>query len=158
MASVSLTPDGALTALATCGTISRAGGTRESMIDQRDPTEAPDPAETRPAAMCVGLGHVLVYGNPAFVATFGRESVGLPAREALIDLPSAAFDLLDTVLRQGRPLARWIRIAGEEWRLTVAPRVEAGTAEVYGVSFHLRARSDVPVLAAQAPAGLSTSA
>ncbi len=126
------------------------------MTDQRDQSEAPaDTAEMRPAAMCVGAGHVVVYGNAAFVAAFGPEAVGLPAREALIDLPSAAFDLLDAVLHQGRPLARWIRIAGDEWRLTAIPRVEFGTEEVYGVSFHLRARSDVPVLAARTPSDLS---
>ncbi len=117
------------------------------MID-REATEGT--ALKRPAAMCLGPGHILVYGNPAFVAAFGRESVGLPAREALICLPGAAFDLLDAVFIQGRPLARWIRMAGEDWRLTAMPRTEMGTGDVYGVSFHLRARSDVPVIAAPA--------
>jgi len=36
--------------------------------------------------------------------------------------------------------------------MTVAPRVDPGNGEVYGVAFHLRARSDVPVIATQLPA------
>jgi hypothetical protein len=95
--------------------------------------------------MCRGPGHVVVYGNPAFVATFGALAVGMPARESLVELPAGAFALLDAVLERGIPLARWIRIAGEDWRMTVAPRLDPGTGEVYGVRFHLRARSDVPV-------------
>jgi hypothetical protein len=102
---------------------------------------------TRPAGMCAGPGHIVVYGNPAFVAAFGAQSVGLPAREGMLGLPAEAFDLLDAVLREGRPLARWIRRAGEDWRLTVTPRIDFETDEPYGVSFHLRARSDLPVLA-----------
>jgi hypothetical protein len=31
-------------------------------------------------------------------------------------------------------------LGGEDWRLTVAPRVDPGTAQVYGVHFHLRRR------------------
>jgi hypothetical protein len=72
----------------------------------------------------------------------------LPARESLVDLPPAAFALLDAVLARGKPLARWIRFAGEDWRMTVAPRTDP-TGEVYGVAFHLRARSDVPAIAAE---------
>jgi hypothetical protein len=36
--------------------------------------------------------------------------------------------------------------------MTVTPRVDPGNGEVYGVAFHLRARSDVPVIATQLPA------
>ena len=50
--------------------------------------------------------------------------------------------------RPGRPLARWIRRDDEDWRLTAAPRVDPETAETYGVAFHLRARSDMPILRA----------
>ena len=101
----------------------------------------------RPAAFCFGAGHVVVHGNPAFISVFGEAVVGLPAREILIDLPGAAFELMDAVLDGGKPLATWIPGADEDWRLTVAPRVDPETGETYGVSFHLRARSDVPILA-----------
>jgi hypothetical protein len=90
-----------------------------------------------------------VYGNPAFVAAYGAIAVGLPARESLLDLPPRAFALLDAVLTRGKPLARWIQIGGEDWRLTVAPRADPGTGQTYGVAFHLRARSDVPVVASE---------
>jgi hypothetical protein len=103
---------------------------------------------TRPAAFCYGRGHVVMHGNPALLATFGEAAVGLPAREALVGLPAEAFALMDAVLAAGRPLARWIRRGGAEWRMTVAPRIDPDTAEVYGVTIHLRERSDVPVLRA----------
>jgi PAS domain-containing protein len=102
--------------------------------------------ETRPAGMTVGPGHVVVYGNPAFRAIFGEAAVGLPARESMLDLPADAFALLDTVLETGRPLARWIRRDGREWRLTAIPRREPGSDDVFGVAFHLRERDDLPVL------------
>jgi hypothetical protein len=102
--------------------------------------------ETRPAAMAVGPGHVVVYGNPAFRSIFGEGAVGLPARESMLDLPADSFALLDTVLASGRPLARWIRRDDGEWRLTAIPRREPGSDEVFGVAFHLRARDDLPVL------------
>jgi hypothetical protein len=103
-------------------------------------------APARPAAFCFGAGHMVMHGNAAFRAAFGERAVGLPAREVLLDLPSEAFDLLDAVFAAGRPLARWIRRGAEEWRLTAAPRVDPETNEVYGVLFHLRARSDLPVV------------
>jgi hypothetical protein len=99
----------------------------------------------RPAAICLGPGHVVVHGNPAFLESFGPAAVGLPAREVLLDLPAGAFELMDDVLNEGRPLAGWLTLAGGDWRLTVAPRRDPETDEVYGVMFHLRARSDVPV-------------
>ncbi|MBP1704953.1 MAG: hypothetical protein H6Q36_692 [Chloroflexi bacterium] len=100
----------------------------------------------RPAAFCAGPGHVVVHGNQDFRSAFGPGCVGIPAREGLLDLPAEAFDLLDLVLAQGRPLARWITRDGGEWRITAAPRLDPETGEVYGVAFHLRARSDVPVV------------
>jgi hypothetical protein len=103
----------------------------------------------RPAAFCVGSGHLVVHGNEAFLATFGRRCVGMPLREAAVDLPSSAFEVLDAVLSQGRPLARWIEIHGEPWRLTAAPRVDPETAEIYGVRVHLRERSDQPIVDAR---------
>lgn len=107
----------------------------------------PSPHERRPAALLYGPAHVVMHGNPAFRVAFGEDAIGMPAREALVDLPAEAFDLLDAVLGRGRPLARWIRrkSGGEDWRLTAAPRVEPDSHEVYGVTMHLRARSDVPI-------------
>jgi hypothetical protein len=101
----------------------------------------------RPAAFCFGPGHVVMHGNPAFVAAFGRTAVGLPAREILIDLPGAAFEVMDAVYERGKPLATWLPGSDEDWRLTVAPRVDPEMHETYGVTFHLRARSDMPILA-----------
>lgn len=103
-------------------------------------------AAPRPAGMCLGSGHLVVYGNPAFVAIFGQQCVGMPARETMLSLPSEAFDLLDAVLREGRPLARWIAIGGDDWRMTAIPRLDFETSRAYGVSFHLRRRSDLPVI------------
>jgi hypothetical protein len=102
-------------------------------------------SETRPAGIAHGPGHVVVYGNPAFRAAFGEIAVGLPARETMLDLSGAAFDLLDRVYAEGRPLARWISRAGASWRLTAIPRRDVETGEVFGVAFHLRARDDLPV-------------
>ena len=122
------------------------------MIPWRTPDDDPagssrsSGARTRPAGLCAGTGHIVVYGNPAFVSAFGEQSVGLPAREGLVGLPAEAFALLDAVLRGGRPLARWITREGDDWRLTAMPRFDPETQEPYGVAFHLRARSDLPVL------------
>ena len=101
----------------------------------------------RPAGIAMGHGHVVVYGNPAFRSMFGSAAVGLPARESLVDLPPAAFGLLDAVLSEGRPLARWIERADGSWRLTAIPRRDPETGEVYGLAFHLRARADLPIVA-----------
>ena len=95
--------------------------------------------------MCLGAGHRVVYGNPAFVAAFGERAIGMPAREGLVSLPGAAFAALDAAFGRRRPVARWIQWSGEEWRLTVAPRTDVESGDVYGVSFHLRAREDKPV-------------
>ena len=96
----------------------------------------------------MGHGHVVVYGNPAFRRMFGSGSVGLPARESMLGLPHDAFELLDAVLREGRPLARWIDRDDGPWRLTAVPRRDPETGDVGGLAFHLRARSDVPIVAA----------
>jgi hypothetical protein len=102
-----------------------------------------DVGGSRPAAMCSGPGHVIRYGNPAFVAVFGHACLGLPARESLLALPTSAFLLLDAVLTRGRPYSRWIRLSNVEWRMTAVPRIDIGTGETYGVSFHLRSRHDL---------------
>ncbi len=100
----------------------------------------------RPAGFASGPGHVVVYGNLAFRTMFDDAVVGLPARETLVDLPAEAFDLLDAVYREARPLARWVGRADGDWRLTAIPRRDPETGVVYGVAFHLRARGDLPVL------------
>ncbi len=102
--------------------------------------------QTRPAGICAGLGHVLIYGNPAFHSQFGSRCIGMPAREVMVDLPESAFALFDAVLERGRPLARWIERDGRDWRLTAMPRRDPATDAVDGVAFHLRAREDVPVV------------
>jgi hypothetical protein len=101
----------------------------------------------RPAAFCFGRAHVVMHGNEALIHRFGA-CVGLPAREGLVGLPANAFSVMDAVLDRGRPLATWIRFDDEEWRLTVAPRIDPENAETYGVTIYLRARSD--------PAGKAT--
>jgi hypothetical protein len=106
------------------------------------------PPETRPAGLCTGPGHLVVYGNPAFRRRFGAGSIGMPAREVMLDLPDAAFALLDAVLVDGRAWARWIQCDGQDWRMTATPRRDPMTHQVYGVAFHLRARSDLPVVTA----------
>jgi hypothetical protein len=101
--------------------------------------------QTRPAGICAGPGHVLIYGNPAFHAQFGARCIGMPAREVMVDLPETAFALFDAVLERGRPLARWIEREGQDWRLTAMPRRDPGTESVDGIAFHLRPREDIPV-------------
>jgi hypothetical protein len=104
------------------------------------------PPQTRPAGICAGPGHVVIYGNPAFHAQFGSRCIGMPAREVMVDLPETAFALLDAVLEGGRPLARWVQRGGEQWRLTATPRRDPDTETIDGVAFHLRARDDLPVV------------
>jgi len=91
-----------------------------------------------PAALHYGPGHVVVHGNQAFLDTFGRECLGLPAREALVLLPHEAFEVMDAVFERGRPLGRWITTPRGRWRLTVIDRRDPETGEVYGVASHLR--------------------
>jgi len=94
-------------------------------------------AEQQPVALLYGPGQRIVHGNPAFVAEFGKGTVGLPAREALPDLPPFVFEVVDRVLDAGRPLACSLDIAGERRRLTVAPRLDPETGEIYGVAIRL---------------------
>ena len=102
--------------------------------------------QTRPAGICAGPGHVLIYGNPAFHAQFGARCIGMPAREVMVDLPETAFALFDAVLERGRPLARWIERDGHDWRLTAMPRRDPATESVDGIAFHLRPRDDMPIV------------
>jgi hypothetical protein len=119
------------------------------MGEPHPPAEGPDPDlpafARRPAGFASGPGHVVVYGNLAFRRMFGDEAVGLPARESMLGLPGEAFALLDAVLGEGRPLARWVERPEGTWRLTAVPRRDPESGEVYGIAFHLRARTDLPV-------------
>jgi hypothetical protein len=89
-----------------------------------------------PAAFHLGPGHVIVYATPAFLVAFGSTCLGLPAREALLDLPPAAFTLMDRVLREGRSLACRIETPHGEQRLVVVPRRDPD-GETYGVATHI---------------------
>jgi hypothetical protein len=79
-----------------------------------------------------------VHGNDAFIESFGRGSIGQPAREAMLDLPAAAFELMDLVYRHGKPLACRIDTPVGERRLVVAARTDPDTGETYGVTTHLK--------------------
>jgi PAS domain-containing protein len=78
-----------------------------------------------------------MYANPAFQAEFGTSCLGQPAREVMIQLPHDAFEVMDLVLRDGKPLARRIQTMRGERRIVVAPRTDPETGEIYGVVSHL---------------------
>lgn len=99
--------------------------------------EPPLPATGHPAAFHYGPGHIVMYANPAFQAAFGTRCLGQPAREVMVTLPPEAFDVMDRVLRGGKPLARRIRVGDADRRIVVAPRTDPETGEVYGVVTHL---------------------
>jgi hypothetical protein len=105
----------------------------------------------RPAAICAGPGHIVVYANPGFVDSFGPVSVGLPAREGILGLGRDAFDLLDAVYRNARPLGRWVERSGVEWRMTATPRRDPDTDQISGVAFNLRERTDLPLPSTDPP-------
>ena len=107
------------------------------MSDAVDP--AVRTAVPSPAAFHFGPAHVIMHGNPAFLAAYGQASVGMPAREAMTELPRAAFELMDRVYREGRPLARRLALPNGERRLVVVPRTDPETGETYGVTTHVRA-------------------
>lgn len=97
-------------------------------------------ASPSPAAFHYGPAHLIMHGNAAFLATFGRGSLGMPAREVMTELPRSAFELMDRVYREGRPLARRLALPGGEHRLVVVPRTDPESGDVYGVTTHLRAQ------------------
>jgi hypothetical protein len=102
-------------------------------------TRLPHPdTSPSPAAFHYGAGHMIVHGNSAFIEVFGATSVGLPAREALVGLPTQAFELMDRVYKSGKPLAMRIKTPWGERRLVVAVRRDPETGETYGVTTHLR--------------------
>jgi len=91
------------------------------------------------AAFLDGLAHVIRWANPPFLALFGDAVTGLPAREAMPGLGAAGFEVMDRVLREGRPLARRVAAPRGPLRLVAVPRRDIETGEVYGVTIHLRA-------------------
>ena len=115
----------------------RGGRRRCGMSDTVDPgvTTTTPPS---PAAFHYGAAHLIMHGNAAFFAIFGRRSLGMPAREVMTELPRAAFELMDRVYREGRPLARRLALPDGEHRLVVVPRKDPETGETYGVTTHLR--------------------
>jgi hypothetical protein len=94
-------------------------------------------AASHAGAFHYGPGHLVMYANPAFEAEFGPSCLGQPAREVMLDLPAAAFEVMDLVYRNGKPLARTIHVRGGARRIVVAPRVDPESGEVYGVVTHL---------------------
>jgi hypothetical protein len=99
----------------------------------------------QPVALLYGRGRLIVHANPAFVVEFGAACLGLPASEALPDWPRRAFDVIDRAFDTSRPLAAWISVAGARRRLTVAPRLDVETGEVYGVAIRLAADEATPI-------------
>ena len=95
-----------------------------------------------PAAFHDGPAHIIRWANPLFLALFGEGVVGLPAREAMTDLGRPGFELMDRVLREGRPLARRVAAPSGPLRLVAVPRVDIETGETYGVTTHLREPSE----------------
>jgi hypothetical protein len=104
------------------------------------PEARPGPARPTPAAFHYGPAHVIVHGNDPFLDLFGVRTVGMPAREAMTSLPREAFDLMDQVYREGRPLAREVGTPSGSRRLVVVPRRDPETGETYGIATHLRPR------------------
>jgi hypothetical protein len=101
----------------------------------------------QPVALLYGPGHRIVHANPAFVAEFGDGGsipVGVPASEALVDIPRLILEVAERVLASGRPLATWVVVRGTRRRLTVAPRTDPETGEVYGVALRLAAAEERP--------------
>ena len=91
-----------------------------------------------PAAFHYGPGHMIIHGNATFLDEFGIACLGQPAREALVGLPTEAFELMDRVYGGGRPLAQRITTANGDRRLVVAPRSDPDTGLTYGVASHIR--------------------
>ena len=85
------------------------------------------------------------------MSSFGAHCLGMPAREVMIGVPSAAFAVFDVALSEGRAVAAWVRLGDEDWRVTVKPRLDPETGEPYGVAFHLRARSDIGAVREASP-------
>ncbi|HET9681586.1 MAG TPA: hypothetical protein VFP19_06055 [Candidatus Limnocylindrales bacterium] len=94
-------------------------------------------AAQQPAALLYGPAHKIVHANAAFVAEFGLVPIGVPAAEALLDLPPVVLQVVERAIAERRPLATWVDVHGTRRRLTVAPRADIETGEVYGVALGL---------------------
>ena len=98
----------------------------------------PEPSgPQQPVALLYGPGHRVVHANAAFVAEFGTLPIGVPASEALLDFPPRVLEVVERSMSTGRPLATTVEIRGVRRRLTVAPRTDPETGEVYGVAIRL---------------------
>jgi hypothetical protein len=100
------------------------------------PSTSRTPAQ-QPVALLYRRGRLIVHGNPAFIAEFGAGCLGLPASEALPAWPHRVFEILDRAFDTGRPVAAWVSIDGARRRITVAPRADVETGEIYGVAIRL---------------------
>ena len=116
-----------------CGPVRGSSGTRTAL-----------PRTPQPVALLYGRGRLIVHANPAFVVEFGATCLGLPAAEALPSWPRRAFEVIDRAWDAGRPLATWVSVAGRRRRLTVAPRTDAESGEIYGVAISLAEEEAAP--------------
>jgi hypothetical protein len=103
----------------------------------RSRSAAPPRRAQQPGALLYEPGHRIVHANAAFVAEFGVIPIGMPAAEALVDVPPVVFKIVERVIASGRPVATWLEVRGTRRRLTVAPRSDIETGEVYGVALGL---------------------
>jgi hypothetical protein len=55
----------------------------------------------------------------------------------MVDVPPRLFEVVDKVYQDGKPLACWLDVGGERRRLTVTPRRDPETTEIYGVAIRL---------------------
>jgi hypothetical protein len=109
-----------------------------------EPTTRQLDAQPQPAALAYGPGHLLVHANPAFKAAYGSAVEGLPAAEALLGWPPAAFALLDLAYREGRALAYAVTLQGRARRLVMAPLRDVESGEVYGLRVHVTEPKPAP--------------
>jgi hypothetical protein len=96
-------------------------------------------AAQQPVALLYGPGHRIVHANAAFVAEFGAVPIGVPASEALVEFPARVLEVVERAMASGKPLATRVDIRGIPRRLTVAPRADPETGEIYGVAIRLAA-------------------
>ena len=102
---------------------------------------------SRPAGLCTGAGsHArLRQPRPEGRLRVRRDRPARPRRDRRATVRRRSTCSMPCTVA-ARPLACWITRDGEDWRLTAAPRKDPETGEVYGVAFHLRERSDLPVV------------
>ena len=123
-----------------------AGGSRRSRParsagsgDGRHRGSCRHPRRAQPGRVPLRAAHLIMHGNGAFLARSATRPSACPPGRSMTDLPREAFELMDRVLREGRPLARRVATPAGERRLVVVPRRDPETGETYGVTTHLRA-------------------